>query len=78
MFPGQDSVRSVPSLFWLADSRGETSSYGVILNESVRTGLPVSFLGTGPGIPDDLEPATPDRIVDYLLEGRESRAVAAA
>jgi flagellar biosynthesis protein FlhF len=56
----------------------ETSSYGVILNESVRTGLPVSFLGTGPGIPDDLEPATQDRIIDHLLEGRESRSVAAA
>jgi flagellar biosynthesis protein FlhF len=56
----------------------ETSSYGAILNESVRTGLPVSFLGTGAGIPDDLEPATKDRIIDLLLEGRESRAVATA
>jgi flagellar biosynthesis protein FlhF len=56
----------------------ETSSYGAILNESVRTGLPVSFLGTGPRVPDDVEPATQDRIVDFLLEGREIRAVAAA
>jgi flagellar biosynthesis protein FlhF len=56
----------------------ETRSYGAILNESVRTGLPVSFLGTGPRVPDDVEPATQDRIVDFLLEGREIRAVAAA
>jgi flagellar biosynthesis protein FlhF len=56
----------------------ETSSYGAILNESARTGLPVSFLGTGTGIPDDLEPPTKDRIIDLLLEGRESRAVATA
>jgi flagellar biosynthesis protein FlhF len=56
----------------------ETHSYGVILNESIRTGLAVSFLGTGSRVPDDLEPATKDRLVDLLLEGRESRAVAAA
>ena len=56
----------------------ETDSYGAILNEPVRTGLPVSFLGTGPRIPEDFEPATKDRIADLLLEGRESRAVATA
>jgi flagellar biosynthesis protein FlhF len=56
----------------------ETESFGVILNESARTGLPVSFLGTGPRVPDDFEPATGDRIVHLLLEGRESRSVAAA
>ena len=56
----------------------ETRSYGAIFNESIRTGLPVSFLGTGSGVPDDLEPATKDRLIDLLLEGRESRAVAAA
>jgi flagellar biosynthesis protein FlhF len=56
----------------------ETYSYGAILNESARTGLAVSFLGTGTRVPDDLEPATKDRIVDLLLEGRESSAVATA
>ena len=56
----------------------ETSSYGAILNESVRTGLPVSFLGTGAGIPEHLELASKDRVIDLLLEGRESTAVATA
>jgi flagellar biosynthesis protein FlhF len=56
----------------------ETDSYGPILNEPVRTGLPVSFLGTGPRIPEDFEPATKDRIADLLLEGREGRAAASA
>jgi flagellar biosynthesis GTPase FlhF len=40
--------------------------------------LAVSFLGTGSRVPDDLEPATKDRLIDLLLEGRESHAVAAA
>jgi flagellar biosynthesis protein FlhF len=56
----------------------ETESFGVILNESARTRLPVSFLGTGPRVPDDFEPATGDRIANLLLEGRESRSVAMA
>jgi flagellar biosynthesis protein FlhF len=56
----------------------ETDSYGALLNETVRTGLPISFLGTGPRIPEDFEAATKDRIADLLLEGRESRAVATA
>ncbi len=56
----------------------ETDSYGAILNEPVRTGLPVSFLGTGPRVPEDFELATKDRIADLLLEGREIRAVATA
>jgi len=56
----------------------ETRSYGAIFNESIRTGLPVSFLGVGSRVPDDLEPATQDRLIDLLLEGRESHAVATA
>jgi flagellar biosynthesis protein FlhF len=56
----------------------ETDSYGAVLNESVRTGLPVSFLGAGPRVPEDVTPATKDRIADLLLEGREGRAVATA
>jgi flagellar biosynthesis GTPase FlhF len=54
----------------------ETRSYGAIFNESIRTGLPVSFLGLGSRVPDDLELATKDRLIDLLLEGRQSRAVA--
>ena len=56
----------------------ETRAYGAIFNESIRTGLPVSFLGVGSRVPDDLEPATADRLIDLLLEGRESHAVATA
>jgi flagellar biosynthesis protein FlhF len=56
----------------------ETESYGAIVNESVRTGLPVSFLSAGPRVPEDIEPASQDRVVELLLQGREARAVATA
>ncbi|HVP00481.1 MAG TPA: hypothetical protein VMT15_20555 [Bryobacteraceae bacterium] len=36
----------------------ETERYGALINEASRRSLPISFLGTGQQIPDDLEPAT--------------------
>lgn len=63
----------------------ETQTFGAILNESARKGLPVSFLCTGPLVPDDLEPASKERVIDLILnrhrgasEERERRAVASA
>ena len=48
----------------------ETASLGTIFNESVRTGKPISFLANGQQIPEDLQPATKDRILDLILGGR--------
>jgi flagellar biosynthesis protein FlhF len=44
----------------------ETGTFGPILNLVVRTGKPVSFLSTGQQIPEDLEPATEERVLDLL------------
>jgi flagellar biosynthesis protein FlhF len=56
----------------------ETGSFGPFVNETVRTGKPVSFLTTGQRIPEDLEAATPERIADLVLSvgARELDAVA--
>ena len=45
----------------------ETSSYGAIVSEAARHGLPVSFLATGQQIPDDLEPATKVRLAELVM-----------
>lgn len=45
----------------------ETGSFGPILSQAARTGLPVSFLAQGQQIPEDLEPATQDGILDLVL-----------
>lgn len=55
----------------------ETRCYGPILNESNRTGLPVSFLSAGPEIPDDLEPASATRLAELILGDRLPRAASA-
>jgi flagellar biosynthesis protein FlhF len=55
----------------------ETGSFGPLVNESVRTQKPVSFLATGQRIPEDLEIASAQRIVDLVLCG-QSRDIGAA
>jgi flagellar biosynthesis protein FlhF len=45
----------------------EASSYGAIFCEAARSGMPISFFSTGQLIPEDLESATKDKIVDSLV-----------
>ena len=56
----------------------ETSSLGAIVSESARTGKPLSFLGTGQQIPEDIEPATAGRLLETVLEARQERSLSAA
>ena len=44
----------------------ETSRYGALLSLAASTGLPVSFLAQGQRIPDDLEPATKERLLELV------------
>jgi len=44
----------------------ETQSYGALVSEAVRRALPVSFLAAGQQIPDDLEPATKERLIALI------------
>src|SRR4051812_30510791 len=56
----------------------ETQTFGSILNETSRTGKPVSFFCGGQQIPDDLEAATGVRVTDLLIGEIVGRATAAA
>jgi flagellar biosynthesis protein FlhF len=55
----------------------EADSVGSVFNTAVQTGKPISFLGTGQRIPEDLEPASSLRIVQ-LVFGREADISVAA
>ena len=46
----------------------ETETFGPILNQSIHMGKPVSFLSRGQRIPEDLEPATTELILDLVLK----------
>ena len=56
----------------------ETASFGTILNESVRTGKPLSFFTAGQRIPEDLEAATKSRVAEFILAGTGVEALSAA
>lgn len=45
----------------------ETEALGHLLALANETGLPISYLTTGLGIPNDLESATPDALVERVL-----------
>ena len=56
----------------------ETQTYGAIVSESARRSLPISFLCTGQQIPDDIEPASKQRLVELVLSPANSRVAFAA
>jgi flagellar biosynthesis protein FlhF len=56
----------------------ETGSFGPILNEAARTGLPLSFFTDGQRIPEDLREATSRGLLELVLGGRRSAARSAA
>jgi flagellar biosynthesis protein FlhF len=56
----------------------ETGSFGPILNESARTGKPLSFFTNGQRIPEDLETASRERLAELILTGYSSQARTAA
>jgi len=47
----------------------ETAHYGGILTVSHTTGLPLTWLGVGQEVPDDLEEAQPERIATAIVAG---------
>jgi flagellar biosynthesis protein FlhF len=56
----------------------ETGSYGPILSEAARTGKPLSFFTHGQRIPEDLEAASRERVLELVMGGRGTRARSAA
>jgi flagellar biosynthesis protein FlhF len=58
---------SVPVNRLIFTKLDESSTYGSIYNQTVYSGIPVSYLTTGQNIPEDIEAATPERIVDLIL-----------
>ena len=45
----------------------ESTSYGSIFNHSVRFKLPISYLTTGQNVPEDIESASRERLINLLL-----------
>ena len=52
----------------------ETETFGPILSQSVRMGKPISYFSRGQRIPEDLERATRDVILDMVLQAAPAGA----
>jgi len=48
----------------------ETLSIGSIINQLIRFSHPISYLGTGQQVPEDIELASPKRLLSFLLPAR--------
>ncbi len=51
----------------------ETDRYGALVSEAVRRSLPISFLATGQQIPDDLEAASREWIVEKICGKKDNQ-----
>jgi flagellar biosynthesis protein FlhF len=47
----------------------ESGSFGSLLNLALRTAKPLSYLTTGQRVPEDVEVASPERVVDLFWHG---------
>ncbi len=56
----------------------EVESFGSVFSIAVQSGKPISFLGSGQSIPEDLEPAVSDKFIQLVMEGRQLAVLAAA
>jgi flagellar biosynthesis protein FlhF len=45
----------------------ETTTYGPLLNETMRTKLPIGYFTTGQNVPDDIETATPAKLAKLIV-----------
>lgn len=53
----------------------ETDAFGTVLSESLRSGLPLSFLGTGQTVPEDLEVASAAGVSGRILAGSQGFSI---
>ena len=49
----------------------ETGRFGNVINNLIKYKIPVSYLTNGQKVPDDLIPATPERLADLITAGAE-------
>jgi flagellar biosynthesis protein FlhF len=68
---GKFRVMPIDSLIYT--KLDESGEYGDLLNQLIRTKIPVSYLTNGPQVPEDMEVATVEGLVDLILGGKEKR-----
>ncbi len=61
-----DRFRAIPIDSLIFTKLDESSEYGDLLNHLIRTKIPVSYFTSGPQVPEDIEVATLEKLVDRI------------
>ncbi len=64
---GAAGYAGIPITRLLFTKLDETRGYGSLFGLARTSGLPLSYLGTGQNVPEDLEAARPERVADLVL-----------
>ncbi len=64
--------------YFLFTKLDEMESYGSMLSVALQASRPLSFLTTGQGIPEDIEPANSGALLARLFAGERAEAISAA
>lgn len=65
-----DRVKDLPLLRLLFTKLDDTESFGTIFDVARHTGLPLSYWGVGPRVPEDIELTSPERLAECLMAQR--------
>ena len=61
-----DRFRAIPIDSLIFTKLDESSEFGDLLNHLIRTKIPVSYFTSGPQVPEDIEVATLEKLVDLI------------
>ncbi|MFH1624587.1 MAG: flagellar biosynthesis protein FlhF [Pseudomonadota bacterium] len=64
-----DRFKVVPIDRLLFTKLDESSTFGTLLNQAIRSKVPLSYFTTGQKVPEDIEVATRERILELILKG---------
>jgi len=71
-----DRFRTIPIDSLIFTKLDESSEYGDLLNQLIRTKIPVSYFTSGPQVPEDIEVATLEKLVDRIWVRKKGPRVA--
>ena len=65
-----EQASQLPSLRWFFTRLDDTDSFGRIAEAGCRGDIPLSYWSVGGRVPEDIEPASPERLAECLMAQR--------
>jgi flagellar biosynthesis protein FlhF len=63
-----NDYKVIPYSQLIVSKLDETESPGMLLNAAYLTGLPIAYITNGQNVPDDIEIASPESLVSYIMK----------